>query len=139
MNDAESEHLLRGKIADLDATSAELSVLSSHVGHLPLALAQCASFIQEMPITVREYTQLLSSNDRHTVYLISRDFQTDGRDPETIQAVAETWILSFQQIEKQHTWAADILACMSFLDWQGISRAFISHYIFHYAEEKQSH
>ncbi|KAH6974876.1 hypothetical protein EDB80DRAFT_830325, partial [Ilyonectria destructans] len=50
------------------------------------------------------------------------------RDSEAPQAVAQTWILSFQQIEQQHALASELLSFMSILDRQDIPTQFISHY-----------
>ncbi|KAL7796270.1 hypothetical protein V8C43DRAFT_304161 [Trichoderma afarasin] len=97
--------------------------------HLPLALAQAAAFIQETSITVDKYLQLLSNSHREDiVHLLSREFETVGRDTEAPQAVAQTWMLSFQQIEQQHVLASELLSFMSMLDRQDIPAQFLSHY-----------
>ncbi|KAK0728340.1 hypothetical protein B0T26DRAFT_800118 [Lasiosphaeria miniovina] len=66
--------------------------------HLPLALVQAAAFIEANTITVGEYLRLLDKGDRRLVDLLGEEFETVGRDLETPRAVAETWILSFEQI-----------------------------------------
>lgn len=131
MNEDESEQLLRVRLKGISTTSAELLVLSSQLEHLPLALAQGAAFIQETSITVAKYLQLLSNSDKDMVYLLSKEFETVGRDSEAPQAVAQTWILSFQQIEQQHILASELLSFMSILDRQDIPAQFISHYSKH--------
>ncbi|KAL7916973.1 P-loop containing nucleoside triphosphate hydrolase protein [Trichoderma austrokoningii] len=134
MNEEESAQLLRAKLKGISTTITELSALSSQLEHLPLALAQAAAFIQETSITVHEYLQLLSNNKTDVVDLLSRDFETVGRDTEAPQAVARTWMLSFQQIEQQHVLASKLLSFMSMLDRQDISAQLISHY----SEQAQS-
>ncbi|QYS99511.1 hypothetical protein H0G86_006637 [Trichoderma simmonsii] len=128
MNEGESVQLLRAKLKDISATNTQLSTLSSQLEHLPLALAQAAAFIQETSITVHKYLQLLSNSDMDIVHLLSRDFETVGRDTEAPQAVAQTWMLSFQQIEQQHVLASELLSFMSMLDRQDIPAEFLSHY-----------
>ncbi|KAM0252581.1 hypothetical protein ACHAQJ_007618, partial [Trichoderma viride] len=128
MNEEESAQLLRAKLKDISTTITELSTLSSKLEHLPLALAQAAAFIQETCITVHKYLQLLSNNEKDFVHLLSREFETVGRDTEAPQAVAQTWMLSFQQIEQQHVLASELLSFMSMLDRQDIPAQFISHY-----------
>ncbi|KAK7428277.1 hypothetical protein QQZ08_005174 [Neonectria magnoliae] len=71
---------------------------------------------------------LLRAPSSRKVHLLSKDFETVGRDPEALQAVAQTWILSFQQIEQQHALASELLSFMSILDRQDIPAPFISHY-----------
>ncbi|KAL7916944.1 hypothetical protein ACQKWADRAFT_317718 [Trichoderma austrokoningii] len=114
MNEEESVQLLRAKLGDINTTT-ELSMLSSQLEHLPLALAQAAAFIQETSTTVHKYLQLLSNSDKDFVQLLSREFETVGRDTEAPQAVAQTWMLSFQQIEQQHVLASELLSFMSLL------------------------
>ncbi|PTB40369.1 hypothetical protein M441DRAFT_459641 [Trichoderma asperellum CBS 433.97] len=128
MNEAESAQLLRAKLKDISTTITELSTLSSQLEHLPLALAQAAAFIQETSITVHKYLQLLRNSDKDIVHLLSKEFETVGRDTEAPQAVAQTWMLSFQQIEQQHVLASELLSFMSMLDRQDIPAQFISYY-----------
>ncbi|KAH6970347.1 hypothetical protein BKA56DRAFT_735956 [Ilyonectria sp. MPI-CAGE-AT-0026] len=128
MNEEESEQLLRARLKGISTTSADLLTLSSRLEHLPLALAQGAAFIQETSITVAKYLQLLSNSDKDVVDLLSKEFATVGRDSEAPQAVAQTWILSFRQIEQQHPLASELLSFMSILDRQDIPRQFVSHY-----------
>ncbi|KAL7931190.1 hypothetical protein V8C35DRAFT_323889 [Trichoderma chlorosporum] len=129
MNEKESVQLLRAKLGDINPTTAELSMLSSQLEHLPLALAQAAAFIQETCTTVHEYLQLLSNSDNDFVQLLSREFETVGRDTEAPQAVAQTWMLSFQQIEQQHVLASELLSFMSMLDRHEIPAQLISRYV----------
>ncbi|KAH7146098.1 hypothetical protein EDB81DRAFT_856613 [Dactylonectria macrodidyma] len=128
MTEDESEQLLRVRLKGISAASADLLMLSSQLEHLPLALAQGAAFIQETSITVAKYLQLLSNSDKDIVHLLSKEFETVGRDSKAPQAVAQTWILSFQQIEQQHALASELLSFMSILDRQDIPVQFISHY-----------
>ncbi|KAK4068242.1 uncharacterized protein Triagg1_7485 [Trichoderma aggressivum f. europaeum] len=128
MNEEESAQLLRAKLKDTSATITELSTLSSQLEHLPLALAQAASFIQKTSITVHKYLQLLRNSDMDIMHLLSREFETVGRKTEAPQAVAQTWMLSFQQIEQQHVLASELLSFMSMLDRQDIPAEFLSHY-----------
>ncbi|KAI9148687.1 Enniatin synthetase [Paramyrothecium foliicola] len=127
MGDEESKQLLHAR--HIDATSANISALSSRLEHLPLALAQAAAYIEEESITVSQYLDLLGENDQNTVQLLSKEFETVGRDSETPRAVAQTWILSFQKIEQQHALASELLSFMSLLDRQGIPAEFLSHYV----------
>jgi hypothetical protein len=90
MNEDESEQLLLATLGNIGATTAELSLLSSQLEHLPLALVQAAAFIQETCITVAKYLQLLSESDKNLVRLLSKEFETVGRDSLNPQAVAQT-------------------------------------------------
>ena len=127
MDGTESEKLLRTKVQE-NPTSSELSTLSSRLERLPLALVQAAAFIEANTITVSEYLRLLDKSNQNLVDLLSEEFETDGRDSETPRAVAETWILSFEQIQRQNPFAGDLLSLMSLFDRQAIPSEFLSRY-----------
>ena len=127
MDGTESEKLLRTKVQE-NPTSGELSALSSRLERLPLTLVQAAAFIEANTITVSEYLRFLDKSDQDLVDLLSEEFETDGRDSETPRAVAETWILSFEQIQRQNPFAAELLSLMSLLDRQAIPSEFLSRY-----------
>ncbi|KEY74844.1 hypothetical protein S7711_09938 [Stachybotrys chartarum IBT 7711] len=127
MNENESAQLLRTKLDDMNAASADLSSIASRLEYLPLALAQATSFIQETYIIVSKYLQLLGGSDTNMVHFLSKEFETVGRDSSAPRAMAQTWILSFQQIEKQHILASDLLSFMSLLDHQDIPALFLSY------------
>ena len=126
MDDIDSEKLLRTKLTG-DPTSSKLSTLLSRLEYLPLALIQAAAFIQANTITVNEYLRLLDKSEQHIVHLLSEDFETaHGRDSETPRAVAETWILSFEQLQQQSPLASELLSLMSLFDRQAIPLEFLS-------------
>jgi tetratricopeptide (TPR) repeat protein len=128
MDKGETDQLLRARLDGISVASSESSALSSRLEHLPLALVQAAAFIQENTIAVGKYLELLDSSDRDLVDLLSREFETDARDSETPRAVAETWILSFEQIQRQNAFAGELLSLMSLLDRQAIPLEFLSRY-----------
>ncbi|KXX83370.1 Kinesin light chain [Madurella mycetomatis] len=125
MDEDETVQLLRTR---LNAPTNEYSALSSRLEHLPLALVQAAAFIQENTITIGDYLELLDKSDQHLVDLLSEQFETVGRDSEAPRAVAEAWILSFEQIQQQNAFASELLSLMSLLDRQAIPWEFLSLY-----------
>ncbi|KAH8734057.1 hypothetical protein BGZ61DRAFT_504150 [Ilyonectria robusta] len=128
MDKNESEHLLRAKLSDTTAASDDLLMLADRLENLPLALAQGAAYIQETSITVAKYIQLLDGSETNMIDLLSKEFETIGRDSDALQPVAQTWILSFQQIEQQNVFAGELLSFMCLLDRQDIPAQFLSHY-----------
>ncbi len=125
MAENDSEQLLRVNLGREDIASSELLALSSRLDHLPLALAQAAAFIEANTIAVDEYLQCLNKSDQNLVDLLSEEFETVGRDSETPRAVAETWILSFEQIRQQNAFASELLSLMSLFDRQAIPLEFL--------------
>ncbi|KAK3380940.1 hypothetical protein B0H63DRAFT_450325 [Podospora didyma] len=109
MNDIESHKLPHPKLTENPA-SDELPTLSPRLEHLLLALAQAAAFIEANSIPVSEYLQLLEKSDGDLVDLLSEEFETVGKDTKTPHAVTETWILSFEQIQRQNV-SAIVMSC----------------------------
>ncbi len=137
MDEDESEQLLRAYLGESGLTSDELLALSSRLEYLPLALVQAAAFIEANTIAVSEYVELLDKSDNRLVDLLSEEFETIGRDSKTPRAVAETWILSFEQIQQQDHFAAELMALMSFFDRQAIPAEFLAYYGKHQSQEER--
>ncbi|KAJ4267323.1 hypothetical protein NW762_003427 [Fusarium torreyae] len=133
MDEHESTQLLRQGLQQGDEPLTDLLQLSSRLEFLPLALVQAAAFIQENSITVVEYLELLDGSENDLVELLNEEFETVGRDSDTPRAVAQTWMLSFQQIERQFPFAGELLSLMSIFDRQAIPLEFLEFY----SEEKK--
>ncbi|KAM0244378.1 hypothetical protein ACHAP5_006285 [Fusarium lateritium] len=133
MDENEAIQLLRQGLQQGDESTEDLLQLSSRLEFLPLALVQAAAFIQENSITVNDYLELLDGSDTDLIDLLSEDFETVGRDSDTPRAVAQTWMLSFQQIEREHPFAGELLSLMSLFDRQAIPLEFLEFY----SEEKK--
>jgi tetratricopeptide (TPR) repeat protein len=128
MDEGETDQLLRAYLDGISVASGDSSALSSRLEHLPLALVQAAAFIQENTIDVGQYLELLDNSDQDLVDLLSEESEIDGRDSETPRAVTETWILSFEQIQRQNAFAGELLSLMSLFDRQAIPLEFLSRY-----------
>ena len=128
MDAGESDQLFRTKLEEEDLSSNALLALSSRLEYLPLAMVQATAFIQEKSVSVPRYLELLDKSDQNFVTLLSEEFETVGRDSETPRAVTATWILSFEQIQKQNTAASELMSFMSLLDRRAIPLAFLSSY-----------
>ncbi|KAL1846474.1 hypothetical protein VTK73DRAFT_286 [Phialemonium thermophilum] len=121
--------LHRANAAGGDGPSDESQqALCSRLEHLPLVIIQAAAFMQENTVTAAEYLALLDRNDQTLVDLLSEDFDSVGGDSGTPRAVAETWIVSFEQIKQQDALAGDLLSLMSFFDRQAIALEFVVSY-----------
>ncbi|KAH6637140.1 P-loop containing nucleoside triphosphate hydrolase protein [Chaetomium tenue] len=128
MTESESDQLLAEALKGHDPDLNDFPRLASRMERLPLALVQAAAFIQEQSISVMEYLRLLDMSHHNLVSLLSETFETVGRDPEIPNAVVETWILFFEQIQRQNTFAGELLSLMSFFDKQAIPKKFLSDY-----------
>ena len=128
MTTHESSQLMRNVLESNSIHDDDIASLATRLENLPLALAQAAAFIHENAITIKDYIGLLDVNDDTLVECLSASFETVGRDSDTPPAVTATWIISFEQIEKQDSLTAEILSFISLLDRQAIPREFIRYY-----------
>ncbi|KAL3489918.1 hypothetical protein BJX62DRAFT_252265 [Aspergillus germanicus] len=83
---------------------------------LPLAISQAAAYINENELQLSEYIDLLHARESDSLELLCEDFEDEGRYDELANPVGATWLVSFQQIQKQSPLAANylsIMACVS--------------------------
>jgi tetratricopeptide (TPR) repeat protein len=128
MTESECHDLMQKILSDQQLSNDKTSLLSLRLEYLPLALTQAASFIQENCISINAYVQLLDESDSAFVDQLSEPFETTGRDSETPHAVTATWIISFEQIERQQALTSDILSFLSLFHFQAIPKEFVEDY-----------
>jgi hypothetical protein len=134
LDHAESCQLIRKRLDDECVDNEQTYVLANDLRNLPLALAQAAAFMRQNSLTVEKYIQLLRRSDHDLVDLLSQPFEDESRDSSVPNAVAATWILSFKQIQRHHSFAGQLLSLMSFFDWQDIPKLFLASYQEHGAD-----
>ncbi|KAM0433914.1 hypothetical protein ACHAPT_003858 [Fusarium lateritium] len=137
MTDSEADQLVRAILEEDKVTAEETALLAARLEHLPLALAQAAAFIQENTILIGKYIQLLDESDSALVDRLSEPFEAAGRDSDTPHALTATWIISFEQIERQHAFSSEVLSLISLFDRQAIPEDFVADY-WHRRRPKES-
>ena len=110
---------------DLLRDEAVTVELLDEVNSLPLAIAQAAAYLNTNQIFIQEYLQLLKSTEQDMVSLLSRKFHDSTRYKNSENAVATTWLVSFDQIRKSDTDAADLLSFMSRIEPKAIPRSIL--------------
>jgi hypothetical protein len=100
--------------------SSESASLLNELTYLPLAITQAANYINATGAPITEYLKLLKGADQNTVSLMSREFVDGSRYKGSQNAVATTWLVSFDQIRKCDSAAADLLSFMSCIEPKGI-------------------
>ncbi|KAF1809967.1 TPR repeat protein [Eremomyces bilateralis CBS 781.70] len=88
--------------------------------YLPLAITQAAAYINTNKSSISEYLQLLKNSEQDALAIMSIEFADNTRYKESVNAVAKTWIVSFNQILKHDTIAADLLDFISCIEWKAI-------------------
>jgi tetratricopeptide (TPR) repeat protein len=99
--------------------------LLDELAHLPLAIAQAAAYLNRNSTPIQRYLRLLRNTEKDMVSLLKKEFQDNTRYKESANAVATTWVVSFNQIQERHRPAADLLAFMSCIEWKAIPRSLL--------------
>ncbi|KAF2008261.1 hypothetical protein BU24DRAFT_382136, partial [Aaosphaeria arxii CBS 175.79] len=105
--------------------AATTTELLDELTYLPLAIAQAASYLAIKKTSIARYLQLLRSTEQDLVELMSREFRDDGRHTNSTNAVAKTWVVSFEQICTRDAVAADLLLFISCIEWKAIPRSIL--------------
>jgi tetratricopeptide (TPR) repeat protein len=133
-----SDVLKLGKMSDEDAVAFIQSLvwkdlaqdnaiteLLTELDYLPLAIAQAVAYINKNEITFASYLRLLKNTDEDIITLMSGEFRDSIRYKQSANAVATTWVVSFNQILKEDATAADLLAFISCIEWKAIPRSIL--------------
>lgn len=102
-----------------------VTTLLQQLTFLPLAITQAAAYINSNGIGVAEYVDLLQEQEHDIVELLSEDFEDEGRYTETQNPVATTWLVSFNQIKRLDSLAAEYLSFMACVDPRDIPRSLL--------------
>ncbi|KAL2289486.1 hypothetical protein FJTKL_01757 [Diaporthe vaccinii] len=93
--------------------------------YLPLAITQAAAYLNTTGVPMAEYLNLLRGADQEAASLMSREFHDSTRYEGSQNAVATTWIVSFDQIRRSDGAAADLLAFMSCIEPKAIPQSML--------------
>ncbi|KAH8661696.1 hypothetical protein BGZ60DRAFT_91061 [Tricladium varicosporioides] len=125
MSGEESKALLSSILSERDYSQNDLEHLGLLLGHLPLALIQAASYIEAKSCSITTYIAMFEESKDSALRLLSKGFAAEGRDQDIPNAVAISWMLSFDQIREHNPRAADLLSLMSFFDRQAIPESLL--------------
>lgn len=129
----ECVQMMQARLPNDMYTEVELEILADHLGNLPLAMVQATSYLQLNSLSVSKYLERLKdSGEDALIGMLENEFEEAGRDMGTDQrvpnAVAKTWLMSFQNIERQDPLAIEILNLCGCFDRQEIPRSFFEEY-----------
>ncbi|KAI1374708.1 hypothetical protein F4677DRAFT_455383 [Hypoxylon crocopeplum] len=93
--------------------------------YLPLAITQAAAYINRNQISVEKYLGFLRGTEQTMVELLSREFRDDTRYLGSQNAIATTWLVSFEQIQKSDKTAADLLSFLSCIEPKAIPQSLL--------------
>ncbi|KAH8598454.1 hypothetical protein B0O99DRAFT_699820 [Bisporella sp. PMI_857] len=129
MTKPEAEDLLKKVLGEkvLIQERETADKLLSLLAWLPLAIFQAASFIATTAIPLADYVVLFESSEYDTIQMLSVDFddQTRYRDEQIKNPIATTWLISFEQIQKEDPLAAKYLSFMACLLRENIPQSLL--------------
>ncbi|KAJ4403177.1 hypothetical protein N0V91_006754 [Didymella pomorum] len=123
---SEAKHLLARRItkqALLDDKTAVDELLEA-LTCLPLAIVQAAAFMSTNDVSVSDYLALFRDSDAQTE-LFNEGFADPSRYEELDNTIAKTWHISFDQIRKQDSLAAEYLSFMACIDRVNIPQSLL--------------
>ncbi|KXG45220.1 Acyl transferase/acyl hydrolase/lysophospholipase [Penicillium griseofulvum] len=122
MNLQETTGLLENSLIKRDTRQdrGETVQLLEELNYLPLAITQAAAYMNTADISISKYLSLLRGKKSDAVRLLGRQFQDSTRYRGSQNAVATTWLVSFQQIHRTDEAAANILSFISCIEPKAI-------------------
>ncbi|KFY17491.1 hypothetical protein V492_00633, partial [Pseudogymnoascus sp. VKM F-4246] len=122
MKEKDSVDLLKTKIPVDKCSEADLKELAQALEGIPLAITHAAAYIRSKPrVTVSKYLSLFRESEANQAKLLDDNETEDLRRDYSIRnAVITTWRISFDQIKRTNTEAADLLSLLCMFDRQSI-------------------
>jgi tetratricopeptide (TPR) repeat protein len=95
--------------------------LLEELTYLPLAIAHTAAYLnRNKQVSLVKYLQLLRGTEHEAASLLSRGFSDMTRYETSQNAVAKTWLVSFEQIRQNDAVAAKLLFYISYVESRAI-------------------
>ncbi|KAI0203722.1 P-loop containing nucleoside triphosphate hydrolase protein [Astrocystis sublimbata] len=118
MNTEEATELLRKTIFDKTQLQDDATVqeLLEELTNLPLAITQAVAYINQTRLPLRKYLDLLQGTQENFV-------STMNQGPKN--ALERMWVLSFSQIRRTSTFAADLVSFISCIEPGAIPRSIL--------------
>jgi tetratricopeptide (TPR) repeat protein len=102
-----ARRMLESSLANPTNEQEKADLLLKELAYLPLAISQAAAYINVNKLTLQQYLSLL---------LKQKEDLMDLPPQESENVIAATWIISFEQIRRHETLAADYLLFMACVD-----------------------
>ena len=127
MEPDDAKEVLRGCLLDkellLDTEAA--TKLLDLLGYLPLAIVQAAAYMNENDVSITDCTDLYNGSEMEIIDILSEGFEDQGRYSDSQNSIAKTWLISFNQIQRQAPLAIEYLSFMACLLNQDIPQSIL--------------
>lgn len=108
---------------DVTRDTRLVAQLLENLMYLPLAIAQAAAYINQTKMPIRNYLALLHGANASRVF--SREFKDNTRYKSSHNAIATTWLISFEQIQKLDQTAMDLMEFLSCIEPKAIPQSLL--------------
>jgi hypothetical protein len=127
MNEGDAQELLQTSLIDKSLIGGKdvIAKLLDNLTHLPLAIKQAAAYMNENTMSVLDYLGVYEANDEDLVYLLSKEFEDQGRYKDVKNPITSTWLISFRQILSRDPLAEEYLCFMSCVAQQDIPHSLL--------------
>ena len=105
--------------------NAAVEDLLRELAYLPLAITQAAAYLTRNRMPIARYLGLLRRTEKDLVDVLSREFHDSTRYDGSQNAVATTWLVSFDQIRKSDSAAAELLSFISHIEPKAIPQSML--------------
>ncbi|KAH7303377.1 P-loop containing nucleoside triphosphate hydrolase protein [Stachybotrys elegans] len=125
MSDVEAKAFLQKLLPSSSAEEEAMTELLRRLTYLPLAISQAAAYMKRSKTPVSKYLSFLHNADKEAISLLSREFPDRTRYSESRHAVAMTWLISFEQIQKHDEIAAELLSFLSQIEPRAVPQSML--------------
>ena len=126
MSEYEATELLQKSLEESQTRDVESTAsLLDFLAYLPLAIKQASAYMAKTGISVAKYLEHCLSSDKLTIRMLSKDFEDQGRYVDSGNAIARTWLISFEHISRDNAVAAHYLEFLCFLSEKDIPIALL--------------
>ncbi|EFX01267.1 kinesin light chain [Grosmannia clavigera kw1407] len=98
---------------DMLNDSASMDELLQELEYLPLAISQAMAYIKQLNLSAAEYLKLLRRTNTDRLDLLGKEIPDSIRYKESRHAVATTWLVSFDHLQKASPGAVSLLEFLS--------------------------
>ncbi|KAJ8133016.1 hypothetical protein O1611_g607 [Lasiodiplodia mahajangana] len=108
------------------ADTEQVAKLLQELGYIPLAITHAVAYLNETQLPITKYLGLLRGAEEDKMKIMTGEFYDHGRYPDSQNAIANTWIVSFEKIAKSNPFAAQLLSFVSCIEPKAIPQSLLS-------------
>ncbi|KAI0102805.1 TPR-like protein [Nemania sp. FL0031] len=107
------------------ADAEHVTKLLQGLCYIPLAITHAVAYLNETQLPISKYLDLLQGAEEDRADILTEEFHDNGRYPDSQNAIATTWIVTFEQIAKSNPFAAQLLSFVSCIEPKAIPQSLL--------------